>query len=136
MREVAPEPLAQWAVLAPRTPDRHLNFGGEQGSEEHQPLDVIKVEVRQQNVHSASTPCERQPERSDSCAGVEDQLSSVAGRDLHAGRVSAETGGGWAGHGDRSADTPEPDSQLDHSRCSDQNITIAPCSPTDPTSGN
>jgi hypothetical protein len=59
MREVAAKTLAQWAVLARRTPDRHLNLGVEQGRKEHEPLDVIEVEVRQQDVHSSSTPCER-----------------------------------------------------------------------------
>jgi hypothetical protein len=60
VREVAPETLAQWALLAHRTPDGHLHCRVEQGSEEHQALDVIEMEVRQQNVHLSSPACERQ----------------------------------------------------------------------------
>ena len=60
-RDVAPDPLPQRCFGRRRAPHDDLRLGSEQGREEHQPLDVIQVQVGQQDVDRSLDPGQRQP---------------------------------------------------------------------------
>ena len=66
------------------TPDDDLGLGPEHRREEHEPLDVIEMQVRQQDVQRPVGGWQRQPEAADSGPAVEHQDGPVRKRQLHA----------------------------------------------------
>src|SRR5438046_1191965 len=86
--EVAGRALAQ-RVRWGRAPDDDLGVGLEEGREEHQPLDVVEVQVGEQDVDAGGLGGEPEPEGADARAGVEHEQRSVGERDLDAGGLAA-----------------------------------------------
>ena len=107
VRDVAGGALAQRAPGRGRAPDGEMDGRVEQWGEEHQPLDVVQVEVGQQDVHVAAAAGDRGAQLPDAGARIEDQLGPVGRGDSHARGVSPVAGRGGARHGDRSAHPPE-----------------------------
>jgi hypothetical protein len=68
--EVAREALGQRLGVG-RAPENDLGIWDEQGREEHQPLDVLEVELGEQDVDTAWPSGELEPERADARACVE-----------------------------------------------------------------
>src|SRR5439155_3412065 len=94
----------------PRPPDAHRVPRREEGLEVGQPLDVIPVRVRQQDlrVHRAVLlPHELQPQWTDPGARVEDDYAPAGSLHGHARGVPAVAGGMDAGGGDRAPRPPK-----------------------------
>ena len=87
-------------------PDRDLRLGPEAGREEHQPLDVVEVQVGEQDVDPAAG-VEVEPEAADPGAGVEDQLLAAGQGHLHARGVAAVAVHVRPGGRDRAARAPD-----------------------------
>ena len=106
--EVVGEALGQ-RLGGGRAPDDDLGVRHEQRREEHQPLDVVEVQVGEQDVDAACSTGEPEPEIADARAGVEHEEPPVRERDLEAGGVAAVAIRRGARGGHRAACAPHFD---------------------------
>src|SRR4051812_4398162 len=134
-RDVTRDAVLERRLRRRRSPDDDLRARVEHWREEHEALDVVQVQVRQEDVQRLLTGAvEREPEAADSGAGVEDERGAVVERDLHARRVAAVVGRLGTGGGDRATRTPDRQLQ-EPSSCVTQKSTIAPWKPSAPMTG-
>ena len=82
-------------------------LGPKQRREEHQPLDVIEVQVGEQQVQRPGCPAAGTGPAADAGAGVEHEHVAVGERDLHARGVAAVAGGLRARRRHRAARAPD-----------------------------
>ena len=108
-RDVARDPVAQRGLGRLGSPNREIGLRTEGRREEHQPLDVVHVEVGQQDVHGPRRARHGQAEIADPGAGVEHDGRPVLERHLHAGRVAPVPQRLRPGRGHRAARPPELD---------------------------
>ena len=87
-------------------PDDDLGVGHEEGCEEHQPLDVVEVEVGEEDVDAPCSAGEPEPEGADARAGVEHEQPPVRERHLEAGGIAAVAVRRGARRGNRAAARP------------------------------
>ena len=111
-RDVAGDAVLERRVVGLRSPDHDLGAGPKQRREEHQPLDVIEVQVGEQQVQRPGVLRQGQAQRPDAGAGVEHEHVAVGERDLHARGVAAVAGGLRARRRHRAARAPDPHVQL------------------------
>src|SRR5204863_9872488 len=112
-------------------PDRDVGVSAEAGREEHEALDMVQMEVRQQDVHVRRAG-QVEAQRADPGAGVEDDVLAARQGDLHAGGIAAVAIHLGPGRRDRSASSPDlepPGLALPLRSCGQKKI-IAPDDPS------
>src|SRR5205085_3728978 len=106
-RDVAGDPVLQRGLRGGRTPDDDLGLRLEGGGEEDQPLDVVEVQVREQDVETCRLVAAGEAEAADPGPGVEGEQRSVGEGDLDAGGVAPVADRLRARRGHRAAGSPE-----------------------------
>jgi len=111
-REQDADPVAQRPHRRRGAPDREVGLPLPHRREEPEPLDVVEVQMRQEDVHVLrQTAVEVPAELPDPRARVEDEQGVVVGPQRHAGRVPAVAHRGRPGRGHGAAAAPDPERQ-------------------------
>src|SRR4051812_9424770 len=129
-RDVARDPVPQGGLRRLRTPDHDLGARPEGRREEHQPLDVVQVQMRQEDVDARALLRERQAHAADAGARVEGEDGPVVQRDLYARGIAAVPRGLGARRGHRPARAPDLDLHSPAASASGQKNTMAPLVPS------
>ena len=129
-RQVDRDALGQRLHRRRRPPDVHVGSGPEQRLEEAQPLQVVQVQMREEDVDLGPRGRrERGAERAHAGAGIEHEDMPALEAHLDARGVPAVANRGLAGRGERAATAPDPgEHQPEPSGvAASQNTATTPC---------